>query len=314
MSDDLRDPFDDEMFLEPVDEMDETMEVEEDGVESGNRTFIIAVSVLGGLLVLAIAAFLAWAIFLNPQRQAAPPVTENPVAESAQGDAAAEVSPAVGESDLATGEATMGESGTAEAGMSGENATAEAGSEGSSAATTEASPATGSGVGDEGNTSEGTDAESASAAGQATPTASATEAESVTEGTPTGEAGDTGGDFASSSTSTTLSPASTPTPLIQPTKTPTPQPEGAEAAAEAGTATPESGSVSASATTPTATPRPPTPTRTPRPTRTPTPTPKSPQVSGSGTTPNTGLGEITLFISALLLIGLIVLTRKLRTN
>ena len=46
---------------------------EEEAVEAegANRTFIILVGALGGLLALAICAFVAWAFWLSPQRQAA---------------------------------------------------------------------------------------------------------------------------------------------------------------------------------------------------------------------------------------------------
>lgn len=48
-----------------ADEDEEAMEE-----EGSNRTFIILVGALGGLLALAICAFVAWAIFVNPRMSA----------------------------------------------------------------------------------------------------------------------------------------------------------------------------------------------------------------------------------------------------
>jgi len=64
MSDDLRDTFGEDIFSEPDEEFEE-----EEG-EGQNRTFLIAVAVLGGLLFFAIAAFIVWAAVLNPRMQA----------------------------------------------------------------------------------------------------------------------------------------------------------------------------------------------------------------------------------------------------
>jgi hypothetical protein len=70
MSDDVFEAFgDDDIFAE-----DEDLEQPEG--EDQNRTFIIAVAVLGGLLLCALAAFGVWAFVLNGPREAAPPPTE----------------------------------------------------------------------------------------------------------------------------------------------------------------------------------------------------------------------------------------------
>jgi hypothetical protein len=70
MSDDVFETFgDDDIFADEE-------ETEEPEGEGQNRTFIIAVAVLGGLLVCALVAFGVWALFLNKPRQAAPPLTE----------------------------------------------------------------------------------------------------------------------------------------------------------------------------------------------------------------------------------------------
>ena len=66
MSDDLRDAFGEDIFTEPEEE--DTFE-EETG-EAQNKTFLIAVAVLGGLLFLAIGVFILWALVLNPRMQA----------------------------------------------------------------------------------------------------------------------------------------------------------------------------------------------------------------------------------------------------
>ncbi|MGC9399428.1 MAG: hypothetical protein ACP5HM_09860 [Anaerolineae bacterium] len=65
MSDDLRDAFGEDIFLEPEEEG-----IEEQGEEAQNRTFLIAVAVLGGLLLLAIGVFVVWVAVLNPRMQA----------------------------------------------------------------------------------------------------------------------------------------------------------------------------------------------------------------------------------------------------
>lgn len=49
--------------------VDEEEEAVED--EGANRTFIILVGALGGLLALGICAFIAWALWLSPQQRAA---------------------------------------------------------------------------------------------------------------------------------------------------------------------------------------------------------------------------------------------------
>lgn len=65
MSDDLFESFGDEdLFL---DEEEEEISGEAEG-EGQNRTFIIAVAVLGGLLVCALAAFGVWAFVINPRQ------------------------------------------------------------------------------------------------------------------------------------------------------------------------------------------------------------------------------------------------------
>ncbi|MDY0020193.1 MAG: hypothetical protein RBT47_09345 [Anaerolineae bacterium] len=65
MSDDLRDTFGEDIFSEPEEE-----EIKPGEGETQNRTFLIAVAVLGGLLFVAIAAFILWAAVLNPRMQA----------------------------------------------------------------------------------------------------------------------------------------------------------------------------------------------------------------------------------------------------
>jgi hypothetical protein len=65
MSDDLFESFGDEdLFL---DEEEEELSGEAEG-EGQNRTFIIAVAVLGGLLVCALAAFGVWAFVISPRQ------------------------------------------------------------------------------------------------------------------------------------------------------------------------------------------------------------------------------------------------------
>lgn len=71
MADDLRDTFGDDAFMDAEEEV-----TEEEGGEKKNRTFLIGVGLLGGLLLLAIAAFVVWAMVLNP-RQAAQRAEEN---------------------------------------------------------------------------------------------------------------------------------------------------------------------------------------------------------------------------------------------
>jgi len=64
MSDDLRDAFGEDIFAEPEEEF------EEEEAESQNRTFLIAVAILGGLLLVAIGVFMLWIFVLNPRMQA----------------------------------------------------------------------------------------------------------------------------------------------------------------------------------------------------------------------------------------------------
>lgn len=67
MSDDLFEPFEsDDVFLD-----DEEERSEQAPGESQNKMFIIAVGILSGLLVCAIAAFMVWALVINPRMQAA---------------------------------------------------------------------------------------------------------------------------------------------------------------------------------------------------------------------------------------------------
>jgi len=72
MSDNVFDAFGgDDIFAE-----DEEEEEQQPEGEGQNRTFIIAVAVLGGLLVCALISFGVWALVLNKPQQAAPPLTE----------------------------------------------------------------------------------------------------------------------------------------------------------------------------------------------------------------------------------------------
>ncbi len=54
---------------------DEEEEQQPEG-DGQNRTFIVAVAVLGGLLVVALIAFGVWALVLNKPQQAVPPLAE----------------------------------------------------------------------------------------------------------------------------------------------------------------------------------------------------------------------------------------------
>ena len=65
MSDDLFESFGDEDLF--ADEDEEELSEEAEG-EGQNRTFIIAVAVLGGLLICALAAFGVWAFVINPRQ------------------------------------------------------------------------------------------------------------------------------------------------------------------------------------------------------------------------------------------------------
>ena len=83
MSDDLFESFGDEdLFAEE----EEEISGEAEG-EGQNRTFIIAVAVLGGLLVCALAAFGVWAFVINPRQarnqaaEAMPSPTVTPTVE-----------------------------------------------------------------------------------------------------------------------------------------------------------------------------------------------------------------------------------------
>lgn len=63
MADDLRDTLGDDAFLDTEEEL-----IEEGGGEATNRTFLIGVALLGSLLLFAIAAFVVWALVLNPRQ------------------------------------------------------------------------------------------------------------------------------------------------------------------------------------------------------------------------------------------------------
>ncbi|MFQ6102362.1 MAG: hypothetical protein ACE5OS_14185 [Anaerolineae bacterium] len=63
--------------------------------EGANRTFIILVGALGGLLALGICAFVAWALFINPQMRASIEATNAAVLAAAE--ATTEVPPATTE-------------------------------------------------------------------------------------------------------------------------------------------------------------------------------------------------------------------------
>ena len=71
MSNDTFDTFGgDDIFAE------EEEEQQQPEGEGQNRTFIVAVAVLGGLLVFALISFGVWALVLNKPQQAVPPLTE----------------------------------------------------------------------------------------------------------------------------------------------------------------------------------------------------------------------------------------------
>jgi len=233
MSDDIYDAFGDDLYMEPEEE-EELQEEEEQGTDGQNRTFIIAVAVLGGLLVCAIVAFVVWAAVLNPraQTQVVPGGDmETPVED-------------VTEVAMATEE-------------------------------------------------------------DGTPVSEGTEvAEETPEPMETVEPTDT--------PEPTSSPTPTPTPVIGPTNTPEPTSE-AEATEEGG----EGELAQAPPGTPTPT-RPPRRTETPTPqptaTRTPRPTatPRSKTGTSAASTPNTGLGEVLLILTGLVLVGVLFLARRLR--
>jgi hypothetical protein len=93
MSDDLFESFGDEDLFE---DEEEEISGEAEG-EGQNRTFIIAVAVLGGLLVCALAAFGVWALVINPRQaqnqlpQAQPSPTVTATMEEAVAATATEV-------------------------------------------------------------------------------------------------------------------------------------------------------------------------------------------------------------------------------
>jgi cytoskeletal protein RodZ len=64
MSDDVFEAFGDDNIFNDDDEP-----VEAEGAAQNNRTFIMAVAVLGGLLVCAVGAFMVWALVLSGPRQ-----------------------------------------------------------------------------------------------------------------------------------------------------------------------------------------------------------------------------------------------------
>lgn len=65
MSDDLFDTLGSDSLFE-----DEEEELEQDTGEQQNKTFLIAVIVMGGLLALALITFAVWALVINPRMQA----------------------------------------------------------------------------------------------------------------------------------------------------------------------------------------------------------------------------------------------------
>lgn len=84
MADDLYDVYDgDSDDLTWEDEIEEDA-ADEAQAEGQNRTFLIAVAILGGLLVCAIGAFMVWALVINPRMQAqiaGPVIDETPTEE-----------------------------------------------------------------------------------------------------------------------------------------------------------------------------------------------------------------------------------------
>lgn len=65
MSDDLFDTLGTDSFFEEEEELEE-----QDTGEQQNKTFLIAVIAMGGLLALALIAFAVWALVINPRMQA----------------------------------------------------------------------------------------------------------------------------------------------------------------------------------------------------------------------------------------------------
>jgi hypothetical protein len=101
MSDNLFDTFGEESYF-PEEEEGATEVAEGEGQ---NRTFLIAVAVLGGLLVCAIGAFMVWALVINPRMQAqqqAAAGLPTPTEEATQ-IAGVEETPGVGETQPAAG-------------------------------------------------------------------------------------------------------------------------------------------------------------------------------------------------------------------
>jgi hypothetical protein len=239
MSDDLRDAFGEDIFMEPEEE-----EFEDQEAESQNKTFLIAVAALGGLLLLAIGVFILWVLVLNPRMQAQ---------QSARNAVIQATNTAI-----------------AEMVVNGNTPTSE-----------EAAPEAEADAGEEGEPEE-------------------TEEPTATE---------------------TPEPTATNTPVIAATNTPTPEPsatsdeveeetdmEGGEEEEAEGAEDEETAMATATATS--------RPRRSPTPTRTPRATATSSQENEQATvdeTPETGLGELVLVIAGGLLIGLIVLARRLRS-
>ncbi len=229
MSDDLRDAFGEDIFAEPEEEF------EEEGAESQNRTFLIAVAILGGLLLLALAAFAVWAFVVNPRMQA----------------------------QWADEVANAAATNTAVAEMVANGGTV----------TSEAEP----------------------------PASTEDEDEEDVEETPE-----------DAEPTATETPEPTNTPVIRATNTPTPTPDAEEAADEEGGEEENGEEVAAGdadevTATPTSQPR-----RSPTPTR--TPTASEEEAAEADETPETGLGELLLVLAGGLLIGLIILVRRLRST
>ncbi|MCD4738083.1 MAG: hypothetical protein K8R89_02335 [Anaerolineae bacterium] len=104
MSDDLRDAFGEDIFMEP----EEEDELEEETGEAQNKTFLIAVAALGGLLFLAIGVFVLWALVLNPRMQAQQAAQNASI--QATNTAIVELNgEAASAAETATGEASAGE-------------------------------------------------------------------------------------------------------------------------------------------------------------------------------------------------------------
>ncbi len=104
MSDDLRDAFGEDIFMEP----EEEDELEEETGEAQNKTFLIAVAALGGLLFLAIGVFVLWALVLNPRMQAQQ-AAQNAIIQATNTAIVKLNGEAASEAETATGEASAGE-------------------------------------------------------------------------------------------------------------------------------------------------------------------------------------------------------------